>query len=99
MAIINGLLACFFITPDEVAVVDVAPESFTAGTRSVNCWVMKDNGVGGFSTLTGSATGDFLIDGAPPAEPPPRNPLREDGQATAPGAGAPTGSAGAPDTN
>ena len=77
----------------------IAPESFTAGTRSVNCWVMKDNGVGGFSTLTGSATGDFLIDGAPPAEPPPRNPLREDGQATAPDAGAPTGSAGAPGTN
>lgn len=90
-ALYQSTLLPFWMTID--------PESFTVGTRSVNCWLMKDNGAGGFSTLTGSAKGEFLIDGAPPAEPPPRNPLREDGQATAPGAGAPTGSAGAPGTN
>lgn len=57
---------------------------------------MKDNGYGGFSSLAGSAKGPFTINGEPKVDPPPRNPLREDGapqpQQTAPGAGAPTGS-------
>lgn len=74
----------------------IAPESYDAGTRSVNCWLMKDNGYDGFASLAGSAKGEFTINGQPPVPPPPRNPLREDGGApapppTAPGAGAPTG--------
>ncbi len=72
----------------------IAPESYDAGTHSVNCWLMKDNGYGGFASLAGSATGEFTINGEPPVAPPERNPLREDGgapQQTAPGAGAPTG--------
>lgn len=74
----------------------ISPESYDAGTHSVNCWLMKDNGYGGFSSLAGSAKGPFTINGEPKVDPPPRNPLREDGapqpQQTAPGAGAPTGS-------
>ena len=74
----------------------IAPESYEAGTHSVNCWLMKDNGYGGFSSLAGSAKGPFTINGEPKVDPPPRNPLREEGgapppQQTGPGAGAPTG--------
>ncbi|WJZ01238.1 putative membrane protein [Corynebacterium hansenii] len=74
----------------------IAPESYDAGTHSVNCWLMKDNGFGGFSSLAGSAKGEFTINGEPKVDPPPRNPLREGGspQPTAPGAGAPTGTVG-----
>lgn len=72
----------------------IEPEIYDAGTRSVNCWLIKANDAGGFSTITGSAKGEFLIDGAEPTPPPPRNPLREDGgQDRAPGAGAPAGGA------
>lgn len=72
----------------------IAPESYEAGTHSVNCWLMKDNGQDGFASLAGSAKGEFTINGEPKVDPPPRNPLREEGdppQQTAPGAGAPTG--------
>lgn len=65
----------------------LSPESVNAGSRSVNCWLIKDNGQGGFSTLNGHANESFTIDGQPPVAPPPRNPLREEqGEASA-GAG------------
>ena len=70
--------------------------SIQAGSRAVNCWLMKDNGAGGFSTLRGYANESFTIDGQPPVPPPPRNPLREDAAqpgAAQPGAAAPADSA------
>lgn len=68
-------------------------ESLNAGSRSVNCWLVKDNAEGGFATLNGHANESFTIDGQPPVAPPPRNPLRED-QGGAGNAGA--GNAGSP---
>ena len=70
----------------------LSQESLNAGSRSVNCWLIKDNGQGGFSTLNGHANESFTIDGQPPVAPPPRNPLREE-QGDA-GAGAGTGDVG-----
>lgn len=65
----------------------LTPEAYAAGSHSVNCWLMKDNGAGGFSTLKGHANESFTIDGAPPVAPPPRNPLRSDvGVTSAPAA-------------
>ena len=75
--------------------VSLTPEALNAGSRTVNCWLVKDNGSGGFSTLAGEAKGDFTIDGAPKVTPPPRNPLREDVAGTPPNGtpnnGAPNG--------
>lgn len=54
--------------------------SWDGGSRSVNCSLVHANEEGGFSTLKGSATGGregFTIDGQPPAEQPPRDPIRE----------------------
>nr|WP_120491603.1 septum formation family protein [Corynebacterium lactis] len=59
-------------------------EALNSGSRSVNCWLIKDNGAGGFSTLKGHANQTFTIDGAPPVAPPPRNPLREQQSSQAP---------------
>ncbi len=53
----------------------LSPESLAGGSNSTNCWLIKDNGAGGFSTLQGHAGQDLLIDGVPPAAP-PRNPIR-----------------------
>ncbi|MDO5029972.1 MAG: septum formation family protein [Corynebacterium sp.] len=66
-------------------------ESLDAGSRNVNCWLIKDNGQGGFSTLNGHANESFTIDGQPPVAPPPRNPLREDQADPNAGAGAGAG--------
>lgn len=77
----------------------LSPESLNAGSRSVNCWLIKDNGQGGFSTLNGHANESFTIDGQPPVAPPPRNPLREDqGGSGAGDAGAAPGTPGTADT-
>lgn len=73
----------------------LTPEALGSGSRSVNCWLIKDNGAGGFSTLNGHANESFTIDGAPPAAPPPRNPLREE-QGSTPGA-APNAAPGQPE--
>ncbi|MDO5511274.1 septum formation family protein [Corynebacterium sp.] len=51
--------------------------SWIGGSRSVNCSLFHANPEGGFSNLNRSAREDLLIDGEPPAEQPPRNPLRE----------------------
>ena len=54
--------------------------SWIGGSRSVNCSLFHVNGEGGFSVLNGSATAGregLLIDAQPPAEQPPRNPLRD----------------------
>ena len=37
----------------------LSQESLNAGSRSVNCWLIKDNGQGGFSTLNGHANESF----------------------------------------
>ncbi|MDO5669293.1 MAG: septum formation family protein [Corynebacterium sp.] len=52
--------------------------SWIGGSRSVNCSLFHPREEGGFSTLTGSAREGLLIDAEPPAEQPPRNPLREE---------------------
>jgi len=54
--------------------------SWIGGSRSVNCALTHANSDGGFSVLNGTATAGrdgFTIDGQPPAEQPPRDPLRE----------------------
>ncbi|QGU05733.1 septum formation family protein [Corynebacterium comes] len=56
--------------------------SWVGGSRSVNCSLVFADAAGGFATLNGTARdgrGGFTINGQPPAEPPPRNPLREPG--------------------
>lgn len=62
----------------------VEEASWAGGTHTINCSLMHVNpATGGFSTITGSATGgrDALnIDGAPPTPQPQRNPLRQPGQ-------------------
>lgn len=61
--------------------------SWNAGSHSVNCSLMSPHPEGGFSVLTGSATGEFTIDGNPPAERPARDQPAPDGGAPAvPGA-------------
>ncbi|MDY3127049.1 MAG: septum formation family protein, partial [Corynebacterium sp.] len=59
----------------------IAETSWDGGTHSVNCSLMHANpATTSFSTITGTArdgrTG-LTIDGAPPAEQPTRNPLRD----------------------
>ncbi|WP_257159888.1 septum formation family protein [Corynebacterium cystitidis] len=52
--------------------------SWDGGSRSVNCSLVHANEEGGFSTLKGTATDGrdgFTIDGEPPAEQPPRDPM------------------------
>lgn len=59
----------------------LAQASWIGGSRSVNCSLFHAREEGGFSTLNGTARDGrdgLLIDGAPPAEQPPRNPLREE---------------------
>ena len=59
----------------------VSEESWNGGTKSVNCFLVHARAGGGFSAITGSATGGrqaLTIDGKPPEERPERNPLRED---------------------
>lgn len=54
--------------------------SWIGGSRSVNCSLFHVNADGGFANLNGTARAGreaLLIDGQPPAEQPPRNPLRE----------------------
>ncbi|GAB3695664.1 septum formation family protein [Corynebacterium nasicanis] len=51
--------------------------SWIGGSRSVNCSLFHPTPEGGFSNLNGTAREGLLIDGHPPAEQPPRNPLRE----------------------
>ncbi|MEZ2122555.1 septum formation family protein [Corynebacterium sp. CCM 9203] len=51
--------------------------AWTGGANTVNCALFKANGEGRFATLEGAATGPFLIDGAPPAPQPERDPLRQ----------------------
>ncbi len=46
-------------------------DSWLAGSRRINCSVGKETDTGGFSTITGSAKGDILINGAAPVPPPP----------------------------
>ncbi|TXG92380.1 hypothetical protein DW322_03910 [Rhodococcus rhodnii] len=46
-------------------------DSWLAGSRSINCSIGKETDAGGFASITGSARGDILIDGAPPVAPPP----------------------------
>lgn len=56
------------------------PASWEGGSHSVNCALVFSSPDGGFSELTGSATGGreaLLIDGTPPPERPQRRPLRE----------------------
>ena len=53
-------------------------ESWNAGSRLVNCSLTKVNPAGSFSTLSGSAKGQFTIDGTPPPPQPPRRPKRDD---------------------
>lgn len=74
----------------------VTVESWDLGSHSTTCWLAKDSDFGGFSTLQGSALGEFTIDGAPPAEQPERAPRREDVEdgdeaGAAPAEGAPAG--------
>lgn len=83
-ALYNSTLVPFWTSQSQ--------ESLNSNSRSVNCWLIKDNGNGGFSTLNGHANESFTIDGAPPIAPPPRNPLREDQGAA--GAGTTGGTAG-----
>lgn len=52
----------------------LSESSWNAGSHSVNCSLMSPHPEGGFSVLSGSATGEFTIDGAPPAEPEDREP-------------------------
>ena len=56
----------------------IGAESWDNGARSVNCYLIKDDGKGGFSTLKGSAKGKFTIDGKPPKKQPTRPPLRSE---------------------
>jgi hypothetical protein len=44
--------------------------SWLAGSRQVTCSIGKELDEGGFATITGSATGDILINGQPPVPPP-----------------------------
>lgn len=60
--------------------------SWNAGSQSVNCSLMSPHPEGGFSVLTGSATGEFTIDGNPPAEQPERaDPAPAPGDPVVPG--------------
>ena len=59
----------------------ITEASWNGGTKSVNCFLVHARAGGGFSAITGSATGGrqaLTIDGQPPEERPERNPLRED---------------------
>lgn len=59
----------------------ITEASWNGGTKSVNCSLVHAREGGGFSAITGSATGGrqaLTIDGQPPEERPERNPLRED---------------------
>lgn len=49
---------------------NLAYDSWLAGSRKVNCSIGKQVDSGGFASVTGSAKGDILIDGQPPAPPP-----------------------------
>ena len=58
----------------------ITEASWNGGTKSVNCSLVHAREGGGFSAITGSATGGrqaLTIDGQPPEERPERNPLRE----------------------
>ncbi|WP_151640773.1 septum formation family protein [Corynebacterium sp. 11A] len=56
----------------------LSSDAWQGGSKSVNCSLIKAREDGGFSTLKGTATGPFTIDGAAPPPQPERNPLRED---------------------
>ena len=51
--------------------------AWTGGSNTVSCALFKANADGGFATLEGTATGPFVIDGAPPAPQPERDPIRQ----------------------
>lgn len=58
----------------------VSEESWNGGTKSVNCSLVHARDDGGFSSITGAATGGrqaLSIDGNPPEERPERNPIRD----------------------
>lgn len=65
----------------------ISEASWSGGTRSVNCSLMHANsGAGSFSAITGSATAGrdgLRINGEPPAQQPPRNPLRDPNKSAA----------------
>ncbi|WP_018024988.1 septum formation family protein [Corynebacterium ulceribovis] len=65
----------------------IGAESWENGARSVNCYLIKDDGKGGFSTLKGSAKDKFTINGKPPAKQPERPPLRGEDEEPQSGAG------------
>ncbi|KQB83372.1 septum formation family protein [Corynebacterium oculi] len=45
----------------------IPAESWIGGSHSVNCSLISAHGENGFNSLRGSATGEFTINGAPPA--------------------------------
>lgn len=73
-ALYQSTLVPFWITIPE--------DSYAAGSHSTNCWLVKDNGSGGFSTLAGKANESFTIDGYAPIAPPPRNPINPNAAGT-----------------
>lgn len=46
----------------------IPSESWIGGSRSVNCSLISAHGESGFNSLRGSATGEFTINGTPPAD-------------------------------
>ncbi|MDO4685225.1 MAG: septum formation family protein [Corynebacterium sp.] len=67
-AMYNSTLQTFWTT--------IPVNSWTGGTHTVNCSLIKANEDGTFATLKGSAKGPFTINDAPPPPQPTRNPLR-----------------------
>lgn len=52
-------------------------QSWEAGSRSVNCALTFGQPGGSFAMLNGDVRQGFTINGQPPAEQPPRNPIRQ----------------------
>ncbi|WXG67771.1 septum formation family protein [Rhodococcus sovatensis] len=72
-AAVNGYLGSETALRDKTltlfwSTIDVT--SWLAGSRQVSCSIGKELDEGGFATITGSAKGDILINGQPPAPPP-----------------------------
>ncbi|WPF66048.1 MULTISPECIES: septum formation family protein [unclassified Corynebacterium] len=66
----------------------IPSESWIGGSHSVNCSLISAHGESGFNSLRGSATGEFTINGAPPAPEeitPAPAPAADAGAGTAPG--------------
>lgn len=49
----------------------IAPDSWLAGNRKLDCMIGKGGDQDGFAPVTGSAKGAITINGAPPVAPPP----------------------------